>query len=70
MKSLLVLLTADSLEVLKSPAKSVTKKSPPKILTRGLRESASDTESDEDTQSMSKTQPVVTVKGPTYVEAT
>lgn len=69
MKSLLVLLTADSLEVPKSPAKLVTKNSPPKSLTRGLRESASDTESDEDTQRMSRTQPVVTVKGPTYVEA-
>ena len=38
-------------------------------LTKGLRESASDTESDEDTPSMSRTQQVVTVKGPTIDEA-
>ena len=52
MKSLLVLLTADSFEVLKSPAKLVTKISQLKSLTRGLRESASDTESGEDTPSI------------------
>ena len=69
MKSLLVLLNADSFEVPKSPAKSVTKNYPPKSLTRGLRESASDTESEEDTPSMSRRQQVVTVKCPTIDEA-
>ena len=69
MKSLLALLTADSLEVLKSPAKSVTKNSLPKSLTRGLRESALDTESEEDMPSMSLTQQVVTVKGSTIDKA-
>ena len=47
MKSFLVLLTADSFEVPKSPAKSVTKNSLPKSVRRSLRESASHTEFEE-----------------------
>ena len=62
-------MTADSFEVPKSPAKLVTKCSLPKSLPRDLQESASDTESDEDTPSMSLTQQVVTIKGPTIDEA-
>ena len=59
-------MTADSFDDdTRSPAKSEAKISPPKSMKKSFRESAYDTESDDDQPKMFKKQQEVTVKGPT-----